>query len=73
MIEVHNIEDAKSVVVISESFGEKKILKEIYFDKNDYPVASMIKYSASHYPFFFDYNNRIDIYKVKNGRKIAMV
>lgn len=71
MEEVMNVEDANLSIVISESYGLKRVIHKIYFYLDNYDECSeALKWVTNNYSEFIVPNVRIDCYKVICGRKV---
>lgn len=68
MEEVLSLEDANYCVILSESFGEKRVIKRIYFNANSEEyIPDMIAWVANWYPGYIMENVRIECFHVRNG------
>lgn len=68
MEEVTSMDDANYCVILSESFGEKRIIKKIYFnaDSESY-IPDMVAWVANYYSMYIAENVRIEVFHVRNG------
>lgn len=68
MEEVTNLNDANYCVILSESFGKKRVIKKIYFnaDSSNY-IPDMIAWVANYYGYLIVENVKIECYHCNNG------
>lgn len=64
--EVMNKRDANFVVILSEAYGLKRVLKKIYFniDLGHDAIGNVLRYVADNYSMYIDFNVRIDFARV---------
>lgn len=73
MEEVMNREDANYVVVISESFGMKRVILKAFFHlDSSNQCGEMISYVGEYYGAYLRANTRIEIAKVIGDSVIGM-
>lgn len=72
MEEVMNREDANYIVIISESYGLKRIILKAYFhlDSSD-ECGEMISYMGDYYGAYMRENTRLEIAKVIEGTVVG--
>lgn len=67
--EVFSSSEANYVVVLSEAFGLKRVIKRIWFNlPEDKPMNNLLLQAAELYGEYISPNIRIDIYKTRAGR-----
>lgn len=58
--------DANFVVILSEAYGLKRVIKKVYFkiDLGHDPVSNVLRYVTDNYPMYIDSKVRIDFARV---------
>lgn len=66
MEEVMNKQDANFVVILSEAYGLKRVIKKIYFkiDLYEDPIRDVLRYVADNYSKYIDSGVRMDFARV---------
>lgn len=68
MEEVTNMNDANYCVILSESFGEKRVVKKIFFNvDNPGYIPDMVAWVANYYGYLLGENIRLEVFHVRNG------